>query len=170
MSKKSSKRKSSKGGNTGIQLGALALIISLVALGLGAYQFITPQSTGPQFYILEHDDPIYYDKYASFDYLYELNITYTTNIGDVVVLEFSCRLYMQATIGSTFEMRFDNNGTIPLARILVDADSYYQTSEYMKYTFEASTTGENDLVIYGSCSEEIDINIYDCLLTVTVYG
>ena len=108
--------------------------------------------------------------YAAFDYLNELNITYTTNIGDKVVLEFSCRIYMQATMESTFQLRFDNNGTIPPSRILVNADSYFQTSEYMRYTFEASTAGENDLVIYATCSQEINNNIYDCLLIVTVYG
>ncbi len=172
MSKKTSKRKSSTGGVTGTQLGALALIISLVALGLSAYQYITtPASEEPQFYILEYDEIIYLDKYASFDYLNELSITYSTDIGDIVVLEFSCRLYMPATTTTTLTINFDNNGTLfPQSRIYVRESSSTMTAGYMRYTFEATTTGEHDLVIYTSCTEEIDNWIDDCLLTVTVYG
>lgn len=172
MSKKSSKKKSSSGGNTGTQLGALALIISLVALGLSAYQFVTtPVSEGPEFYIVEHDDIIYLDKYSYSDYLNELSITYTTEIGDIVVLEFSCRLYMPASTSTTFTINFDNNETLfPPSRIYVFEDSPTMTSGYMRYTFEATATGENDLVVYTTCSEEIDNWIDDCLLTVTVYG
>jgi hypothetical protein len=39
---KSGKRKSGKKQGTGQTLGALALILSIAALGLGLYQFILP--------------------------------------------------------------------------------------------------------------------------------
>jgi hypothetical protein len=170
LSKKSRKRKSGKNLGTGTTLGTLALIISIGALGLGIYQIITPQSTGPQFYIVEHDDPIYFDKYTAFDYLNELSLTYTTNVGSMVVLEFSCRIFMPATSQTNFRLKFDNNGSIPSTAIIVSADSYFQTTEYMRYTFEASASGENDIVVYATCDYEIDNIIYDSLLTVTVYG
>jgi len=170
MAKKTSKRKSSKGLSTGTTLGALALIISIGALGLGVYQFIAPQTSSPQFYILEHDDIIWLDRYSSLDYLYELNITYTTKVGDRVVLEFSCQVFVDAPSTTTLSVRFDNNGSIPTSRIYVSSDSDVLTSEYMRYTFEASTAGENHLLIYTYCLEEVDNFIRDCLLTVTVYG
>lgn len=172
MSKKG-KRKSSKGSNTGTTLGVLALIISIGALGLSVYQFITPPtSEGPTFYILEHDPIIWLDRYSSFDYLNELNITYNTKVGDTVVLEFSCRLFLdvEGSTTTTLEVRFENNETFPSARIHESADSSTYASGYMRYTFEASTAGENFLMIYTTCNEEVDNYLIDCLLTVTVYG
>ncbi|MGY5880504.1 MAG: hypothetical protein RTV31_09640 [Candidatus Thorarchaeota archaeon] len=172
MSKKSGKKKSSKGLSTGTTLGALALIISIGALGLGVYQFITPPaSENPQFYILERDDLIWLDRYSMFDYLYELNITYSTNVGDTVVLEFSCRLFLDPVSTTTLTVNFDINATIlPLSNIYVSSDSDVTTSGYMKYTYEASTAGENRVLIYTTCDDETDNYIRDCLLTVTVYG
>jgi hypothetical protein len=148
----------------------LALIISIGALGLGVYQFISPPaSEGPQIYILEHNSLIWLDRYSSIDYLYELNITYTTKVGDRVVLEFNCRLFVDAPSTTTLTVGFDNNGSIPTSRIYVSSDIDVLTSEYMRYTFEASTAGENHLVIYTTCFEEVDNYISHCLLTVTVY-
>ena len=166
---KSRKKKTSKGISTGTTLGALALIISMGALGLGLYQFIAP-AQGPQIYILEHEDIIYLDRYSNLDYLNELNITYNTKVGDSVVLEFSCRIWVDAPSTTTLSVHFDNNGTFPSSSIYVTSDSNVLTTEYMRYTFEASTAGENYLLIYTYCTEEVDNNLRDCLLTVTVYG
>ena len=170
MSKKG-KRKSTKSFNTGTYLGALALIISLVALGLGIYQFISPQDAGPQIYILEHENIIWLDRYSYSDYLNELNITYTTNVGDIVVLEFSCQLYLDPVSTTTLTVNFVNNGTLfPASNIYLSSDVVTLTSDYMRYTFEASTAGENQVMIYTTCDDETDNYIADCLLTVTVYG
>lgn len=172
MTKKSGKRKSSKKLNTGTTLGVLALIISIVALGLGVYQFITPPaSEGPTFYILEHDDIIYLDKYSSIDYVNELNITYNTEVGDTVVLEFSCRIFLDVvSTMTTLYVYFQNNGSTSSPSIVVRDVVDTMTTGYMRYTFEASTAGENYLVIYTYCSQEVDNNLRDSLLTVTVYG
>jgi len=172
MSKKSGKRKSSKGSSTGTTLGALALIISLGALGLGVYQFITPPaSEGPQFYILEYDDILFIDQYTSFDYHNELNITYNTKVGDSVVLELSCRLRVNPVGTTTLTAYFDNNGTTPLSSIYLQSDVSRISSGYMKYIFEATTTGENLLKIWTYIDDETQNSwIGDCLLTVTVYG
>ena len=167
---KSKKKKTSKSTSTGTTLGALALIISIGALGLGLYQFIVPQDTGPQFYILERDDIIWLDRYTMFDYLNELNITYRTNVGDTVVLEFSCRLFLDPVGTTTLTVNFDINGTIfPSSEIYLQSDSPITTSGYMKYTYEATTAGENRVIIYTTCDDETDNLIRDCLLTVTVY-
>lgn len=170
MSKKSGKRKSNKGSSTGTSLGALALIISLGALGLGVYQFITPPaSESPQFYILEHDDFIYLDKYSSVESVNELNITYSTEIGDTVVLEFSCQLSLQVTSSTTLTLNFENNGTYVTTGIYASSDISAISSEYMKYTFEAETAGENNVMILASCAQEVNNWLRYCLLTVTVY-
>ena len=171
MSKKSGKRKSSKGSSTGTTLGAVALIISLGARGLGRYQFIAPPATEePQFYILEHDDFIYLDEYSSVETVDELNITYNTEIGDTVVLEFSCQLFLQVSGTTTLRLNFDNNGTYILTGIYASSDMNAISSEYMKYTFKAETAGENNVVIIASCTEEVNNWLRYCLLTVTVYG
>lgn len=168
---KSRKKKSGKQQISDQTLGALALIISIGALGLGVYQFIAPLTSGPQFYILEHDDIIWLDRYSTIDYLNELNITYTTKVGDTVVLEFSCQLYLDPVGTTTLTVHFDVNGTIfPPSSIYLSSDSVTLASDYMKYTYEASTAGENRVVIYTYCDDETDNYIRDCLLTVTVYG
>lgn len=172
MSKKSGKRKSSKGSNTGTQLGALALIISFVALGLGVYQFITPPvSESPQFYILEYDDILFIDQYSVIDYHNELNIKYNTKVGDSVTLELSCRLRLNPVGTTTLAVYFDNNGTTPLSTIYLQSDVGIVSTGYMKYVFNATTTGENQLIIWTYIDDETTNSyITDCLLTVTVYS
>jgi len=169
---KSKKRKSSKGNNTGTQLGALALIISIGALGLGVYQFIAPPaSEGPQIYSLSHEDIIYIDGVSYFQYLYSINIDYNTKVGDIVVLEFSCLIYLDPQGSTTFAVYFSNNGTTPTSSIYLDTDFDFTTSGYMKHTFEATTAGENHLVIWVYIDDEgTNTNIRDSILTVTVYG
>ena len=168
---KSRKGKSGKNKNTGQTLGVLALIISLGALGLSLYQFVLPPAAeGPQFYILEYDDLIWLDEYTSIDYLYELNITYSTNVGDTVVIEFSCIVFLDPVGTTTLEVSFDINGTIfPSSNIYLWSDSDVLTSGYMKYTYEATTAGENQVTIYTMCDDETNNYIRDSLLTVTVY-
>ena len=166
---KSRKKKTSKGMSTGTTLGALALIISIGALGLGLYQFIVPPATGPQFYILEYDDLIWLDSVVSVEYLYELNITYSTEIGDKVVIEFSCRFFIEAQGTTSLSLQFANNGSTPSASIYETTDVNVINTGYMRHTFEASTAGENTVFITASCNDEVDNWIADCLLTVTVY-
>jgi hypothetical protein len=169
---KSRKGKSGKKQATSQTLGILALIISIGALGLSLYQFtLPPASEGPQFYILEHEDTIWLERYSPYDFLNELSITYTTEVGDIVILEFSCKLYLDPVGTTTLTANFDNNGTIfPSSRISVTSDSPLTTNDYMKYTFEATTAGENYVMIYTTCDDETDNYLRECLLTVTVYG
>ena len=101
----------------------------------------------------------------------ELNITYITNVGDTVEVEFSCQLYLVPVGTTTLTVNFDINGTIfPSSSIYVSSDSNTLATGYMKYTYEATTAGENRVIIYTSCDDETDNYITDCLLTVTVYG
>ncbi|MHA1258518.1 MAG: hypothetical protein ACTSSG_00755 [Candidatus Heimdallarchaeaceae archaeon] len=70
---KSRKKKSSKKQDTGKILGALALIISLGALGLGLNQFLGPVG-GPTIYSLAYDDNIVLDGISFVEYLSELEL------------------------------------------------------------------------------------------------
>lgn len=167
---KSGKRKSSKKQGTGQTLSALALIIAIGALGLGVYHFIAPPE-GPTIYVNEYDDIIFLDGISYIEYLYPLNITYTTKVGDSVELEFSCRLYLDPVGQTTLSVHFDNNITYPSSSIYLNADSNIVTSGYMRHTFDATTAGENYLVIYAYIDDEgTNSYIRDSLLTVTVYG
>ena len=168
---KSRKKKSGTQQVSGSTLGALALVISIVALGFSVYQFIIPADSGPQVYILEYDDIVWIDRYSAVDTLYELNLTYSAQAGDTVVLEFSCQVYLD-TDGSQTDLRlnFENNGTyFPSGSIYLSSSSDVTTSGYMTHTFEASTTGEYNVLIIATCFEEVDNYVRYCLLTVTVY-
>ncbi|MHA2177534.1 MAG: hypothetical protein ACXAAK_04210 [Candidatus Thorarchaeota archaeon] len=159
---------SGKKQGTGQTLGALALILSIAALGLGLYQFILPTAVGPQIYIVSNDDLLHIDGISSIEYLSPLNITYSTKVGDSVVLEFSCQIYLYPATLTTITLYFYNNGTYPSSTILVTSDSYFETSAYMRHTFEATTAGENYLVIIATIDDETSTYIRNSLLTVTV--
>ena len=165
------RKKTGKTQVSGQTLGALALVISIVALGFSVYQFIVPPSSEPQVYILEHDDIVWIDRYSAVDSLYELNITYSAHAGDRIILEFSCQAHVD-TDGSQTDLRlnFENNGTyISSGSIYLSSSSDLTTSGYMTHTFEASTTGEYKVYIIATCFEEVDNFVRYCLLTVTVY-
>ena len=169
---KSRKKKSRKQGVSGQTLGALALIISMVALGFSVYQFIVPPDTGPQIYIKSYDDIIWLDGISPYEYHGDvLNITYTTQVGDIVVLEFSCRLRIDPISTTTLQVNFEDNGTIfPRSQIYEMSDINLVTTGYMTYTFEAPTAGERMVVIWTNIDDEgTNSYIIDCLLTVTVY-
>jgi len=168
---KSRKKKTGKTQVSGQTLGALALVISIVALGLSVYQFIIPTSSEPQVYILEHDDIVWIDRYSAVDSLRELNITYSAQAGDTVTLEFSCQVYVDTDSSQTsLRLNFENNGTyIPSGCIYLSSSSDLMTSGYMTHTFEASITGEYNVFIIATCFEEVDNYVRYCLLTVTVY-
>jgi len=168
---KSRKKKTEKTQVSGQTLGALALVLSIVALSISVYQLVVPPSSEPQVYILEHNDIVWIDRYSAVDSLRELNITYSAQAGDTVILEFSCQMYVD-TDGSQTSLRlnFENNGTyIPSGSISQSSSSDLITSGYMTHTFEASTTGEYNVYIIATCFEEVDNYVRYCLLTVTVY-
>jgi len=171
MAKKSSKRKSGNGLSTGTTLGALALIISLGALGLGVYQFIVPQaSEGPKIYYTSNSDVVYFDGVTQIKYIPQLNITYSTKVGDTVLLEFNCRIFLESLGGTSFTVYFQDNGSAPTASIYLYSASDIYTTGYMRYLFEASTAGVNYLQIYMYI-DDVDSNsfISHSVLTVTVY-
>jgi len=172
MAKKSSKRKSGNGLSTGTTLGALALIISIGALGLGLYQFILPPaSESPQIYSVSNDDIIFLDGIIYVEYLDPISITYTAKVGDKVVLEFGCRIHVDPSGTTIIGVYFNNNGTFPSSNIYLSTDSYFTSSCYMKYIFNSTKTGEYTLEVYATIDDEgTNSYIRNSLLTVTVFG
>ena len=172
MAKKSSKRKSGNGLSTGTTLGALALIISIGALGLGLYQFILPPaSEKPQIYTISNDDIIFLNGIMFVEYLDPVSITYTAKVGDKVVLEFSCRIHINPLGTTTIGVYFDNNGTVPSSNIYLTTDSYFTSSCYMKYIFNSTKAGEYHLEVYATIDDQsTNSYIRNSILTVTVYG
>jgi len=171
MSKKSGKRKSGNEVSTGTTLGALALIISLGALGLGLYQFTLPSPVeGPTIYVTSYDDAVSFDGITQIKYVPQLNITYSTKVGDTVLLEFNCRIFLESLGGTDLSVYFQDNGSAPTASIYLYSASDIYTTGYMRYLFEASTAGVNYLQIYMYIGDvDSDSFISHSVLTVTVY-
>jgi hypothetical protein len=177
MSKKSGKRKSGNGTSTGTTLGALALIIAIGALGLGVYQFMVPSPTtlpspeeGPRIYYTSNNDVVHFDGITQIKYIPQLNITYSTKVGDTVLLEFNCRIFLESLGGTSFTVYFQDNGSAPTASIYLYSANDIYTTGYMRYLFEASTAGVNYLQIYMFIDDvDSDSFISYSILTVTVY-
>jgi len=164
---KSRKRKSSKGSSTGTTLGALALIISIGAMGLSLYQFILP--TGPTIYSVWNDDLVPLDGIGSIKYLPELDLTYSVKAGDSVLIEFSCIIYLDVTTLIDLYINFDVNGTVPLTNIHVSSESNIFTNGYVRHYIESSTAGEFNVQPYAYITEDYTSSyVRYCLLTVTV--
>jgi hypothetical protein len=172
---KSRKKKSGKKLGTGTRLGALALIIAIGALSLGLYQFIlSPASEGPKIYASSNDDPVVFDGIASLEYIPQLSITYSTKAGDMVLLEYSCQIYLYPIIGTNLQLYFDNNGTSASGTIHVYADSTETNSlistGYMRSYIPNSDAGTYNVQIYATIDDESTGSFVSfSVLTVTVY-
>lgn len=149
----------------------MALIIAIGALGLGLYQFIMPSSAeGPTIYATSYDDAVFFDGVTQIKYIPQLNITYSTKVGDTVLLEFNCRIFLESLGGTSFTVYFQDNGSAPTASIYLYSASDIYTTGYMRYLFEASTAGVNYLQIYMFIDDvDSDSFISYSVLTVTVY-
>ena len=167
---KSRKKKSSKKQNPGKALGALALIISLGALGLGLTQFILPPK-GPTIYSLSYDDQIVIDTISIVDYLDELELTYSAKVGDTVLIEFSCEIYLNPDGTTDLSLKFDINGSIfPTSSIHVYSSDPIFASGYMRHYINSSVAGDFDVNIYAYIDDEFAYSwIRYCLVTVTVF-
>ena len=162
-------------GNSGKIFGIFALIIAIVALGLGAYQIILPSpSEGPKIYVTSNDDMVFLD-FSTLKYIPQLNITYSTKAGDSVLLEYSCQIRLDIKGSSnTIWIYFDINGTTPssyiyLRGVATDTHNIY-SSGIMRYYIQSSTAGEHNVQIYTWINEDYTNSyVRFSVLTVTVY-
>jgi hypothetical protein len=169
---KSRKKKSGKKQFSGQTLGALALIISLGALGIGLYQLIlAPSPEGPAIYVTQYDDIYYLDGTSMADYPPQLSVTYSVQAGDEVLLEFNCEIYLNPIGYTEIGILFDVNNTIlPTTRIRVYDDHSLATTGYMRYSYTSSTTGESTVTIWITIDDMgTSSYIRHSVLTATVY-
>ncbi|MFW9767518.1 MAG: hypothetical protein ACFFEM_01755 [Candidatus Thorarchaeota archaeon] len=169
---KSRKKKSEKQQISGQTLGALALIISLGALGIGLYQLIlAPSPEGPTIYVKQYDDIYFLDGISLVEYPPELSLTYSVQPGDRVLLEFNCEVYLDPVGYTEIGILFDiNNTVLPPTRIRVYDDHNIATNGYMRYSYESSTAGESTVAIWITIDDEgTTSHIRYSVLTVTVY-
>jgi len=85
-------------GKSGKGLGILALLIAIVALGLGAYQIILPSpSEGPKIYTDTNYAQIDLNTVTISYVIPNLTVTYSANVGDNVLLEYSGNIFYGGT-------------------------------------------------------------------------
>ena len=168
---KSRKKKSGKPKAPGQTLSALALIISIGALGLGLYQFFfSPSPEGPAIYVTQYDDIYYIDGISFVDYPPQLNVTYSVQPGDNVLLEYNCEIYLDPIGYTEIGILFDiNNTIIPATRIRVWDDHNIATNGYMRYSYVSTTAGESNVKIWITIDDETNSYIRYSVLTATVY-
>ena len=84
-------------GNSGKGLGIVALIIAIGALGLGVYPIILPSpSGGPRIYTDTNYEQIDLNTVTISSTIPNLNVTYSANVGDNVLLEYSGNVFTVA--------------------------------------------------------------------------
>jgi len=156
----------------------ISLIISVVvSAGLlyVAIPIVYPSnvdSKGPTIYSLSYDDNIVLQGISYIDYLSELDLTYSAQDGDRVLIEFNCEIYVNPIGGTDLSLSFDINGTIfPSSSIHVYTESVLFTTGYMRHYIESSSVAGNYTVnIYADINDEYTGSfIRNCLVTITIY-
>jgi len=162
-------------GKSGKGLGIFALLIAIIALGLGVYQIILPSpSEGPKIYVASNNDVIYLDL-STVKYIPQLNITYNTKWGDSVLLEYSCQIKLDPIGGTSIRIDFDIDGTTPSPHIYVYANSAGDPQDIlcsgiMRYCYQPSTAGEHNVKIWTLISTDYTTSyVRFSVLTVTVF-
>ena len=162
-------------GKSGKGLGILALLIAIVALALGAYLIILPSpSEGPKIYTDTNYAQIDLNT-ATISYVIpNLTITYSANVGDNVLIEYSGNVFYGVS-GGTPELNIyfyvDGVPPSPYAEMELKYPSTNRRCPVIfRYHFQESVAGSH-LV---SVSTAIDVDstgtyLINSLLKVTIY-
>ncbi len=135
-------------GNSGKILGLIALLIAIGALGLGVYQtFFTIPDDGPEIFIVSNEEIINLDTGGWKD-IPKLNITYNTEVGDLVLFEYTCQ-YKLDIIGTTSlqicffidSVRINIEYYIYIIGVNAEDSQDIYNSGIMKYYIQYSSTG-----------------------------
>ena len=157
-------------GNSGKGLGIVALIIAIGALGLGVYPIILPSpSEGPKIYVATYDDTFDLD-FNTYRLIPQLNVTYNTKAGDLVLIEFSCHIRLDPIGTSTIILYFELDEGYASSYIDLTADQDIKTTGIMKHYIQYSTAGEHMVQILTYIDEEYTYSyVRFSVLTVTVF-
>ena len=123
-------------------------------------------------YVTHYDEYIILDTESAVggDFWPQLNVTYTTQPGDSVLLEFSCQIYLDPDVPIEIGVYFNINGTYPPTSIRLSADTYIFVPCYMRHYIESSEGGEYTVIIVTSIGAGgTSSNLRFCTLTATVY-
>ena len=162
-------------GNSGKGLSIVALIIGVGALGLGVFPIIFPTpSGGPRIYTDTNYTQIDLNIASISTIIPNLNVTYSANIGDNVLLEYSGNVYYSVS-GGTPDLRIyyyvDGQNTDPYIEMRLQ---YPNSNRYcpvtFRYHFQESVAGSHNVRV----STSIDVGstgtyIINSVLKVTVY-
>ena len=162
-------------GKSGKGLGILALLIAIGALGLGVYQLILPSpSEGPKIYTDTNYTQINLNTVTISYVIPNLTVTYSANVGDNVLLEYSGNVHY-GIIGGTPELNiyFYVDGAPPSPHAEMTLKNPTATRDcpvIFKYHFQESVAGSH-LV---SVSTAIDVDstgtyLINSVLKVTIY-
>lgn len=161
-------------GKSGKGLGIFALIIAIGALGLSAYQFILPTpspSEGPKIYSASNYDQIDLNVATISSAIPNLNITYSANVGDNVLLEYSENVFYGGTPLLTIYFYVDGTPPSPYAEMKLE---YPTTNRHcpviFRFHFQESVAGSH-LVDVSTGIDEDGTGTYlkNSVLKVTVY-
>ena len=158
-------------GKSGRGLGILALIIAIGTLGFVMYQFFFPTpSNEPEIYVVTHENPVYLDS-SGVGEIPQLNITYNTNLGDKVLIEFSCQIVL-APIGpgTTIILSFDLDVGSASSEIMIWGDTPEYCSGIMRHFNQSTSPGEHYVGIQTYIDDDSTLSyVRYSILTVTVY-
>ena len=166
-------------GKSGRGLGIFALLLAFGAIGLSAYLLIFAQPSasppeGPTIYTDTRYDSFYLDA-VTYELIPDLQVNYSTEAGDSVLLEFSCQVDVGSigTLTIDFFFEVDSFPLTPYTTISIrksNPTDSLRTSCIMRHTIQNSSAGTHiaEILTYinvGSTDSRVSYNI----LTVTVF-
>jgi len=161
-------------GKSGTVLGILTLLIAIGALGFGIYQFVLP-SDGTTIYCATKEEKFYINS-NTYEVLPNLNITYTTEAGDSVLLEFSSQLGIELYgTSTTVSIKFEIDGLPPtpdteIEATVMDPHIYANVPFVMRHHVESSSEGSHIVKVLIKIDDTGTTSFVDfCVLTATVY-
>ena len=161
-------------GKSGTILGILALLIAIGALGVGIYQFVLP--VGEITVKCATKEEKFYINSNSYVVLPNLNITYSTEAGDSVLLEFSSQLGIELSgFSTTVSIKFEVDGLSPtpdteIEATVMDPHIYANIPFVMRHHIESSSEGSLIVKVLIKIDDTGTTSFVDfCVLTTTMY-
>lgn len=137
------------------------------------YQIILPSpsgaSEGPKIYVAQNNN-IHWLDFDTYTLIPDLNVTYETNAGDSVLIEYNCLLYLDPIGTSLINIYFELDEGYASTFIALEFNDYMKIPALMKHYIQNSTAGEHMVQILTYINEEYTNSYVDnSFLTVTVF-
>ena len=163
-------------GKTGKGLGIFALLLAIGALGLSLFQFIVPSpSEGSKIYSATNHTTFYLNS-NTFVEIPNLNLSYSSQAGDSVLLEFSCQISVELFGSSTqVDVKFEVDSLPPSpdteVSVVVHTPEPYLHSPFMiRHVIPSSSAGAHVVNVIVRIDDIATTSfVRYCVLTATVY-